>query len=66
MAVITKLGKYLKEWRANNKLSLDEASEVLYINRNTINGYELGRTEPSYTIIKTIHDITGADWEDLF
>lgn len=63
---MSKIGDYIKKWRAEQRLTREQASHLLYCNAESIRKWEIGINDPSYSTIKVIHDSTGADWEDLF
>ncbi|MPN14548.1 hypothetical protein SDC9_161875 [bioreactor metagenome] len=59
----------LKAFRQNCRLSQEQVSQILGINRTTYTGYEIGKTKPDFdTIIKLcdIFGITVANFTDYY
>ena len=66
MELMSKIGDYLLNWRTEKGLNRAEAAKEIFVNPETLRKWELGISDPTYSMIKTIHEQTGADWEDLF
>lgn len=63
---MSKIGDFVKKWRKEQGLDRKQAAEHLYCNAETLRRWELGLSDPTYTMVRVIHDQTGAEWEDLF
>ena len=63
---MSKIGNYLYKWRTEQRMTIRQLSYLLYCSESTIWKWENGVSEPTYYFIKSIKDLTGAEWEELF
>ena len=66
MELMSKIGDYLHDWRISQRLTKQEAAKLLCCSDTAIRNWEANKTYPTYDCIRMIHEVTGADWEDLF
>ena len=66
MELMSKIGDYLLNWRTEKGLNRAEAAKELYCNAETLRKWEMNISDPTYSMIRMIHDNTGAEWEDIF
>jgi len=55
----------LKALRVNQKLTLEEASNLIGISRETLRSYETGRTAPDLKILPKILEVYKADISNI-
>ena len=60
-----KLGEKIKLLRKNKKISQEELSNMLKINRNYLSRIETGKSEPTSSILKNIALIFNVDLNSL-
>lgn len=63
---MSKIGDYLHDWRVSQGLTQQGAADMLFCSDTAIRNWEQDKVYPTYECIKVIHDVTGADWDDLF
>lgn len=56
----------LKAMRTNANLSLEEVSEKIGVNRNTIAKWEAGKSAPDLQIFDTMCSLYGCTRDDIF
>lgn len=66
MELMSKIGDYVKKWRAEKELSREDMAEKLFCNSETLRRWEVGLSDPTYNMIGMIFKVTGAKREDLF
>jgi len=55
----------LKALRVNSKLTLEKASELIGISRETLRSYEVGKTAPDLKVLPKILKVYKADINDI-
>lgn len=60
-----KLGEKIKLLRKGKKISQEELSNMLNINRNYLSRIETGKSDPSATVLKSIAKIFNVDLNSL-
>jgi transcriptional regulator with XRE-family HTH domain len=62
----THLARALREWRAAEHLSQEQAAELLSVSKRSVQDYERGRTErPHPATLYRIADVIGKEPEEL-
>lgn len=59
------IGKNIKLARQRKKLTQDELAEMLFVTRQTISNYELGKTQPDVEMLLSIAQALDTDMETL-
>ena len=59
------IGKNIKAIRLKKQLSQEELAEKLFVTRQTVSGYELGRTKPDVETLMRIAEVLGVDMNEV-
>ena len=63
---MSKIGNYVYKWRTEQRMTIRQLSNLLMCSESAIWKWENGESEPTYYYIKLIHDLTGAEYDELF
>ena len=59
------VGRNLKKFRCNKRLTQDELAERISVSRKTVSSWETGRTEPDIASLQLLADVLGVTIEEL-
>lgn len=59
------IGKNIKALRARKHMTQDELAEKLFVTRQTVSNYEVGKSRPDIDMLMKIAEVLGADINEL-
>ncbi|MBQ8209876.1 MAG: DUF2157 domain-containing protein [Clostridia bacterium] len=62
---MTKVSKNLKKIRTSKNLTQEALAEKLFVTRQTVSGWENGRTQPDIEMLVKISEVLGVDVEEI-